>query len=289
MPGASLPPAGRSRTRYVLAAAGMVLRDPLTGLDRVWERVAERSAHPAPDTHVAPDWERRLHELVGAPWPCADAPEFEPVWDAAQDLLRERGLARGRGTYGGWDDADPAVARAAWCLVRHLRPARVVETGVARGITTRVVLEALERNGEGRLWSIDLPPLLEPGLAPQLGAAVPEDCRDRWTLLQGSSRRTLPALLARLGEIDLFIHDSLHTERNVRFELSRAWASLSPGGGMLVDDVDQNRGFHAWFESEPLAQLVTGVADDHGALLAVVRKDPSDATARFGGSAAQET
>ena len=58
---------------------------------------------------------------------------------------------------------------------------------------------------------------------------------------------------------------------------------------MLVDDVDQNRGFHAWFERESLARLVTGIADDHGALLAVVRKGPSGGTARFGGHAAQET
>jgi hypothetical protein len=36
----------------------------------------------------------------------------------------------------------------------------LVETGVAHGITSRFVLEALQRNGGGRLWSIDVPPLL---------------------------------------------------------------------------------------------------------------------------------
>jgi len=70
----------------------------------------------------------------------------------------------GRGTYGGWDDADPAFARAAWCLARHLRPQHVVETGVGRGVTSRAVLEALERNGHGHLWSMDLPPALSQAL-----------------------------------------------------------------------------------------------------------------------------
>jgi hypothetical protein len=50
-------------------------------------------------------------------------------------------------------------------------------------------------------------------------------------------------LLSRLGQIDLFIHDSLHSERNVRFELDRAWAALTPNGALVVDDVDANWGF----------------------------------------------
>jgi hypothetical protein len=51
------------------------------------------------------------------------------------------------------------MARTAWTVVRHLRPERVVETGVARGVTTAVLLQAMERNGYGALWSIDLPDL----------------------------------------------------------------------------------------------------------------------------------
>jgi hypothetical protein len=56
----------------------------------------------------------------------------------------------------------------------------------------------------------------------------------------GSSRRRLPKLLSELDQIDLFIHDSLHSERNVRFELDRAWTKLRPGGAIIVDDVDAN-------------------------------------------------
>ncbi len=59
----------------------------------------------------------------------------------------------------------------------------------------------------------------------------------------------MPGLLSRLGEIDLFIHDSLHSERNVRFEMDRAWANLRPGGAIVVDDIDVNRGFHSFVQS----------------------------------------
>jgi hypothetical protein len=56
----------------------------------------------------------------------------------------------------------------------------------------------------------------------------------------------LPALLSRLGTIDLFIHDSLHTARNVRFELDHAWPLLKPGGALVIDDIDSNGGFSSF-------------------------------------------
>jgi predicted O-methyltransferase YrrM len=94
-----------------------------------------------------------------------------------------------------------------WCLTRNLRPAKVVETGVARGLTSRFILEAMERNGTGHLWSIDLPPT-NPELQRQVGAAVEDRLRDRWSYIRGSSRRRLPVLLHELGQIDLFLHDT---------------------------------------------------------------------------------
>jgi predicted O-methyltransferase YrrM len=126
----------------------------------------------------------------------------------------------------------------------------VVETGVAHGFTSRFILQALASNRAGRLWSIDLPPL-NPGLRQQVGIAVPKELSDRWTYIQGSSRRRLPKLLSELEPIDLFIHDRLHSERNVRFEMDRAWAKLRPGGAIIVDDVDVSWGFHTFSESFP--------------------------------------
>jgi predicted O-methyltransferase YrrM len=131
-------------------------------------------------------------------------------------------------------------------LTHHLKPANVVETGFARGITSRFVLEALAENGSGHLWSIDLPPQIASDLNDQVGAAVPETLRTRWTYIHGSSRRRLPRLLARLPAIDLFVHDSRHSERNLLFELEHAWRSLRRGGVVVSDDVDLNCGFHAF-------------------------------------------
>ena len=38
------------------------------------------------------------------------------------------------------------------------------------------------------------------------------------------------SLLAELGEIDLFVHDSSHTMRNLRFEFEHAWGAIAAGG-----------------------------------------------------------
>ena len=68
---------------------------------------------------------------------------------------------------------------------------------------------------------------------------------------RGSSLRRLPGLLAKLGQIDMFIHDSLHSERNVRFELDRVWPMLRPGEAIVVDDIDANDGFHSFNRDFP--------------------------------------
>ena len=240
-------PLRRHRLPYLVRVAAALFRTPAEAAERIRERVAEqgdRRAGPSP-YKPEPDWEARLHALLGVEWPCAVRAEFDPLWGDVRRLLTEQNLTVGRGAYGGWDDADPAFARAVWCLACHLRPEKVVETGVARGVTTRFLLEALERNGSGRLWSIDLPPLLDRKLRSQTAAALPKRSRGGWQYVEGSSRRRLPRLLADLDEIDLFVHDSIHTGRNLRFELDRALAAMGARGALVSDDVHMNTAFQA--------------------------------------------
>jgi Methyltransferase domain len=226
---------------------------------------------------VTDEWERQIHDILGVPWPCPATAEFWNLWPEVLGPFVAEGVHIGRGAFGGWGDGEPGLARAAWCLVRHLKPANVVETGVARGFTSRVILEALERNGAGHLWSIDLPPALHPDLHAQIGAAVRDGLRYRWSYVKGSSRRRLPQLLAEIGQIDLFIHDSAHTEDNVRFELDRAWASLKPGGAVMVDDIDYNWGFYTFRQTNPHHQFLVCHAEP-------LEPDPSrfDAKGLFG-------
>jgi predicted O-methyltransferase YrrM len=259
---------------YVARASRAIAAHPSEGMERLLERVAERrERHRPPWPYAATAaCEERVHALIGAHWPCEERKNFDAVWGAVHDDLAARGLPVGRSTFGGWDDGDPRLGRVAWCLARHLQPTRVVETGVGRGLTTHVLLEALERNGGGHLWSIDLPPLLERRFAEETGAAVPERLRERWSLLHGSSRRRLPGLVADLGQIDLFLHDSMHTARNLSFELGHVWPALAPHGAALIDDVEKNVTTGEFLRAHPEAPSVIFSSDDGEALIGCVVK-----------------
>ena len=225
---------------YLCRLGCVAARDPTEFVDRMrgkWQihREAEQN-EPAPVP--TGDWPKALHALLDEPFPCRVCDGFTSVWAATEAALADRGHAVGMGY-----DASPDLARGAYAVTRHLQPRHVVETGVARGVTSRVVLQALRENGEdGRLHSIDLPPLTD-GWHDQSAIAVPPDLRMHWDYIRGSSRRVLAGLLETLGTVRVFIHDSLHTYDNMTREITTAWAHLESGGLLLCDDVECNRAF----------------------------------------------
>ena len=262
-----------SRLGWTAGVVRMTISDPADALDRVLVRARHLTGGDAPVSYEAkPCWERWLHRQLGLAWPCPASAEFEAVWAAAVDLVRGHGLELGRGAYGGWDDADPGLARAAWCLTAHLQPEKVVETGVARGLTSRIILERLERNGSGHLWSIDLP-APDANLHGQIGVAVSETLRDRWSFLSGSSRQLLPPLLAEIGDIELFVHDSSHTRRNVSFELEAVWPALGQGV-LLADDIHRSDAFASFSSAHSDARTAVARADDGKALFGIAINHP---------------
>ena len=130
-------------------------------------------------------------------------------------------------------NADTSLATIAYCVARVQRPSRVVETGVAYGFMTAVLLEALAANGEGSLLSIDLPSLDDPE-GHTTGTLVPASRRGEWTLHLGSSRRLLSDVAATAGRIDMFVHDSANVSSMQRFEVGVIWPRLVPGGIVIA-------------------------------------------------------
>ncbi len=211
---------------------------------------------------VREEWGPPFHEMLGVAWPCPELESSRQVWDTVLDELSAKGLSVGRMTYGEiYSDADCALASATWCAVRHLRPSNVVETGVARGVTSRMILEAMSKNGQGHLWSVDLPYLFGTGLQDQTAAAIPGGSHDRWTYIRGSSRRRLRPLISQVGHVEMFVHDSLHTVRNMRFEMETVWPALRTGGLMLIDDVDNSAFRDFVSEARPDVSMVYRSAD----------------------------
>jgi predicted O-methyltransferase YrrM len=273
----SRDPLAPPRATYLARALRSARSSPRDAVQKVAEKAARRWEQAVkrgrlPHNSADPDWERRLHELLGAPWPCPDADAFAAVWTRAKEAMAQHGLRVGRENYGGDDDADEGLARALWCSVCHIHAAQAVETGVAHGLSSRTMLEAMQRAQYGRLWSIDLPPMTIHDRRGEVAVAVSEELRGRWAYLEGSSRSRLPTLLSDVGQIDLFFHDSLHSTRNVHWELATAWPALTPGGIVIVDDVDCNWGFERFREAGPGRDPLWCMADDGQRVFAIVRK-----------------
>ena len=220
------------------ASLGPLKADPVETLRSIPEAVSSHLFDVTVEYSVEEDFGPAFHALARSSVAVRRSRRIRDVWASIEQHLATQGLAFGRWTYGEYSDADPALGAVTWCAVRHLRPEKVIETGVARGVTSRLILEAMALNGCGHLWSVDLPHPLRPELHHETAAAVPLACRDKWTYVRGSSRKQLPSLVSRLEKVDMFVHDSLHTARNMRFELRTVWPAMDAGSLALVDDVD---------------------------------------------------
>jgi predicted O-methyltransferase YrrM len=164
-----------------------------------------------------------------------------------------------RGNPYGFAGMRPEVSTRLYGLVREFKPKTLIETGVCNGVSTAVILAALERNKAGSLYSIDFPEytdtdyeqgtfwegklgaVIPKGIPP--GWLIPNKYRKRWHLTLGRSQEKLPVLLNELGEIDFFLHDSEHSYECMIFEYQQAWGYLKPGGLLVSDDTSWNSAF----------------------------------------------
>jgi predicted O-methyltransferase YrrM len=131
-----------------------------------------------------------------------------------------------------------------------LKPSVVVETGVNEGYSTQAILSAMNLNGIGKLYSIDLPNVSN---APdsrsynlnskEVGYMVPIHLRNRWELRIGDAKLLLSPLLSELGEIDIFLHDSLHTYDHMLYEYREAWQHIKVNGLLVSHDIQMNDAF----------------------------------------------
>lgn len=128
-----------------------------------------------------------------------------------------------------------------YLLIRLIKPDLVVETGVSSGASSAYILRALKDNKKGKLYSIDLP--FEFSTGRKSGWLVPEVLRDRWDLRIGDTKEMLAPLLKEIGEIDFFVHDSLHTYEHMMWEYKCVWPYLRRRGLFLSHDVGANDAF----------------------------------------------
>jgi hypothetical protein len=138
-----------------------------------------------------------------------------------------------------------------YLIVRLTQPDIVVETGVSSGASSAYILCALHDNKKGRLYSIDLPPDNLPA-DKSSGWIVPQCLRSRWSLHIGDAKELLEPLLKKIGNVDCFIHDSLHTYEHMVWEFRTAWPYLNLRGLFLSHDVGANDAFMDFMQEKDI-------------------------------------
>ncbi len=265
----------QERVGYLGRSALVVASHPLEGLDRIRGRMeivlCEHLPSVAGQKPSATTTEPvlKLHELLGVEWPCPLEPDFNEAWTALERNMASIGLKVGEG-----HDADANLAHVVWCAIRHMDPQRVLETGVARGVTSALALRALSQSngGLGRLWSIDLPPMM-PGWHEQSKVLVDETAWPDWTYVRGSSRRTMTSTCAAMKSIDIFIHDSLHTPQTMNYEFEKAWPYMRAGGLLISDDIGGNSAFVDFVKSHHVEKWFAAPKADKEGLFGVAIKE----------------
>jgi predicted O-methyltransferase YrrM len=174
------------------------------------------------------------------------------------------------GPFGNFLNGTTTLGRLCYLACRQLRPRVVVETGVAYGVTSAYILQALDDNGFGELHSIDLPPLGRDAES-YVGYFIPTQLKNRWRLRTGSSRNVLPRVLSEQESIDVFVHDSLHTYRHMKWEFQSALRSLRPGGLLISDDIEVNRAFEETIDRPNIEAWVAIREDEKNAICGAMK------------------
>lgn len=149
-----------------------------------------------------------------------------------------------------WDVA-PVTSQTLYRLARWRLPEILLETGIARGASSLCLLRAIERNGVGELHSVDV--------RPDVGALVPEQLHGNWRkhiLDPSKARQQFMTLVASLPPIDIFFHDSDHSEKWMEFEFGVVRGGMNSASVLASDDVELNHAFMRALETGQTAAMV---------------------------------
>ncbi len=132
-----------------------------------------------------------------------------------------------------------------------------VETGVAHGHSTRSILAGLEKvakdggNPQPHLHSIDIDERTK----------WDDIARNpMWSFHLSTKSHEIENILAEIGEIDLFVHDSDHRYNHQLREYEAAWKHLKPGGFLVSDDISWSTAFLRFCKRKKVTPVVLSEA-----------------------------
>lgn len=163
------------------------------------------------DTSVISEAKKLTHEILG-PHSNSASIERKQFFDKKYDIGENTALA-------------------ICSLILNYQPRTVIETGVAAGLSSTIVLSALTcASPSGRLVSVDI--------TEKCGELIPGHLKFSWDfrVLKGDKRRAFGKILDSVADCEVFIHDSDHSSTWQMFEVSSVLNKFSSLKILIVDD-----------------------------------------------------
>lgn len=129
-------------------------------------------------------------------------------------------------------DLGPGLSLILFHLLLKTCPNKIIETGVAAGASSNIILYCLDINKNGALISVDI--------TPNVGELIEDNLKPKWDLNilpNLSKKKGFINLLQQNSDASIFLHDSDHSIQWQKFEIKAAIESLPKLEYLLVDDV----------------------------------------------------
>lgn len=174
--------------------------------------------------------------------------EIRREYDAERRKLSKLIVMASDSAYSGETAVSAVGGLIQYSIIRKFKPKIVIETGVANGYSTRIILSALNRNKQGRRISVEV--------KKDVGLLLSGMDKSRWTLVVDKPRRNLRRAINSVKRVDVFIHDSDHTYKNMMFEFETVYDKMSERGFIMSDDVNWNAAFMRFSKRTGLQPMI---------------------------------
>jgi len=151
-----------------------------------------------------------------------------------------------------------------YSIIRERKPAVIVETGVHVGYSSIIMLYALNKNGKGKLISMDnfqcKPDLIPTFILDEYFDVLLE----RWDFYRDNSKVLLMKPFIDKEKVDMFLHDSMHNYETMSWEYQWALNHMENGGLIFSHDINASKAFFEFAKKNGLATyktIRTGVMD----------------------------
>jgi len=93
-------------------------------------------------------------------------------------------------------------------LIINFKPNIILETGVAAGLSSRCILEAIKKNSKGILYSSDFPYFRLDNPEKYIGIMVPEELKKNWRLEILGDEKNIKKFKLEIDYADIIFYDS---------------------------------------------------------------------------------